>query len=176
VADAANDLPAMRWALLLDAPLLPFVPAVLFVGVVAGARQSRAASLGAGIAFMGALAAMVLVANDILVYEAATSNEPRAIGLVSDYQHNVLFGLMLGLYLAGQPIGCVLLAVALWHRRVVARWTAIAVGAFPIVGLVNFAAGAVVAVADFGACALALRRSALEPSPPGSATLTAAPT
>jgi hypothetical protein len=39
VADAASDLSAMRWALLLDAPLLLLVPAVLFVGVVAGAGQ-----------------------------------------------------------------------------------------------------------------------------------------
>jgi hypothetical protein len=173
VVDAASDLSAMRWALLLDAPLLLFVPAVLFVGVVAGARQSRAAAVGAGLAFMGTLAAVFLLANDILLYEAATSNQPDAIGLVDDYQHNALFGLMLVLYVAGQVIGFLLLAIALWRRCAVPRWAAVAVGAFPIVSLV-FPAGAALAVTGFGACALALRRGAVEPSPaPASSPVTA---
>jgi hypothetical protein len=128
VADAASDLSTMRWALLLDAPLLLFVPAVLFVGAVAGARQ-RTAAIGSGVAFMGTLAAVFLLANDILLDEAAKSNE-----LVNDYQHNVLFGMMLVLYVAGQVIGCVLLAIALWRVRAVPRWAALAVGAFAIVG------------------------------------------
>ena len=61
--------------------LLLVVPAVLFVGAVAGARQSRIAAVGAGLAFIGTLAAVFVLANDILLYEAAQSNDP-AIGLV----------------------------------------------------------------------------------------------
>jgi hypothetical protein len=57
------------------------VPAVLIVGVVAGARRSRVAAVGAGLAFMGTLAAVFLLANDILLYEAATSNTPGASAL-----------------------------------------------------------------------------------------------
>jgi hypothetical protein len=76
-----------------------------------------------------------LLANGILLYEAAVSNDPGAIGLVDDYQHNALFGAMLVLYIAGQTIGCVLLAVALWRGGTVPRWAAVAVGAFPIVAL-----------------------------------------
>ena len=110
---------AMRWALLFDAPLLLLVPAVLFVGAVAGARQSRVAAVGAGLAFMGTLAAVFLLANDILLYEAATSNTPGAIALIDGYQHNALFATMLVLYLVGQAIGCVLLAIVLWRRRAV---------------------------------------------------------
>jgi hypothetical protein len=128
VADVASDLPAMRWALLLDAPLLLFVPAILSVGVVAGARQSRTAAVGAGLGFMGSLAAVFLLANDFLLCEAATSHEPGAIALVDDYQHNVLFGAMLVLYVSGQLIGCALLAIALWRRRAVPRWAAATVG------------------------------------------------
>jgi hypothetical protein len=109
VADAASDLSAMRWALLLDAPLLLLVPAALFAGAVAGARRSRVAAVGAGLAFIGTLAAVFLLANDILLYEAAVSSDPGAIGLVDAYQHNALFGAMLVLYLAGQAIGCLLL-------------------------------------------------------------------
>jgi hypothetical protein len=165
VADAASDLSAMRWALLLDAPLLLFVPAVLIVGAVAGARQSRVAAVGAGLAFMGTFAAMFLLANDILLYEAAVSNDPGAIGLVDDYQHNALFATMLVLYIAGQPIGCVLLAIALWRRRAVPRWAAVAVGAFPMLGLFFSPAGAAFAVVGFAACALTLRRGAVETSP-----------
>ena len=98
--------------------------------------------MGAGVAFMGTLAAVFLLANDILLYEAAKSNDPGAIGLVNDYQHNVLFGMMLVLYVAGQVIGCVLLAIALWRVRAVPRWAAVAVGAFPIVGFAVSPAGA----------------------------------
>ena len=58
VAAAASDLSAVRWALLLDAPVLLLVP----------------------------------VANDIPLYEAGKSNDPGAIGLVDDDQHNLLFG------------------------------------------------------------------------------------
>jgi uncharacterized protein (TIGR03086 family) len=117
-------------------PVLLLVPAVLFVGTVAGARQSRKAAVGTGIAFMGTLATLFLVGNDILLYEAARSNDPGAIALVHDYQHNVLFGAMLVLYIGGQVLGFVLLAIALWRTRPVPRWAAVAVGAFPIVGFV----------------------------------------
>ena len=58
-----------------------------------------------------------------------------------------------------------LLAIALWRRRAVPRWAAAAVGAFPIVGLILSPAGAALAIAGFGACALTLRRGALEPWP-----------
>jgi hypothetical protein len=177
VADAASDLSAMRWALVLDAPLLLLVPAFLFAGAVAGARRSRAAAVGAGLASIGSLAAVFLLANDILLYEAAASDDPGAIGLVDDYQHNALVGAMLVLYIAGQAIGCLLLAIALWRRRVVPRWAAVAVAAFPIIGLAFAPAGAALAVAGFGACALTLQRTAIEPSPTDtSAPLTPVPT
>jgi hypothetical protein len=165
VADAASNLSAMRWVLLLDAPVLLLVPAVLFVGTIAGARQSRTAAVGTGIAFMGTLAALFLVANEILLYEAARSNELGAIALVHDYQHSVLFGAMLVLYIGGQVLGFVLLAIALWRTRPVPRWAAVAVGAFPIVGLVLPPAGAALAVAGLGVCALTLLRGAVELSP-----------
>ena len=148
-----------------------------WAGAVAGARQSRTAAMGAGVAFMGTLAAVFLLANDILLYEAAKSNDPGAIGLVNDYQHNVLFEMMLVLYVAGQVIGCVLLAIALWRVRAVPRWAAVAVGAFPIVGFAVSPAGAALALAGFGACALTLRRDAVEPSPAdGSTAVTSAHT
>jgi hypothetical protein len=177
VADAASDLSAMRWALLLDAPLLLLVPAFLFAGSVAGARRSRTAAVGAGLAFIGTLAAVFLLANDILLYEAAMSDDPGAIGLVDAYQHNALFGAMLVLYIAGQTIGCLLLGIALWRRHAVSRWAAVAVAAFPIIGVAFAPAGAALAVAGFGACALTLRRTAREPATADtSAPLTPAPT
>jgi len=169
VADAAGDLSAMRWALLLDAPLLLLVPAVLFVGAIAGTRQSRTATVGTGLAFMGTLAGMFLLANDILVYEAATSNDPGAIALVNDYQHNALFAAMLVVYIGGQVIGFGLLAIALWPTRAVPRWAAIALGAFPIVGFVLPPVGAALALAGLGAGALTLLRGATEPLPAESA-------
>ena len=73
--------------------------------------------MGAGLAFIGAVAVMFLVANDVLVYEAATSSDRRESRSSADDQHNVLFGLMLGLYVVGQLTGCVLLAVAVAPAR-----------------------------------------------------------
>jgi hypothetical protein len=64
----------------------------------------------------------------------------------------------------GAVAGCGLLAIAPWRGRAVRRWAALAVGAFPLVGLVLFPAGAALAVAGFGACALTLRHGAVEPS------------
>jgi hypothetical protein len=170
VADAASDLSAMRWALLLDAPLLLLVPAVLFAGAVAGAHRSRTAAVGAGLAFIGTLAAVFLLANDILLYEAAVSSDPGAVGLIDDYQHNALFGAMVVLYIAGQTIGCLLLAITLWRRRAVPRWAAVAVGAFPIIGVAFAPAGGALAVGGFGACALTLQRTGVEPAPNDTST------
>ena len=79
---------------------------------------------------MGTLAAVFLLANDILLYEAATSNDAGAVTLVEDYQHNALFATMLVLYIAGLAIGCVLLAGALW-RRIAATTAATAINANP---------------------------------------------
>jgi hypothetical protein len=59
----------------------------------------------------------------------------------------------------------VLLAIAMWRRRAVPRWAAAAAGTFPFVGGVSAPAGAVLALAGFGACAVTLRRAAVEPSP-----------
>jgi hypothetical protein len=165
VADAASDLPAMRWALLLDAPLLLLVPAFLFAVAVAGARRSPVAAVGAGLGFIGTVAAVFLLANDILLYEAAVSDDPGAVGLIDAYKHNALFGAMLVLYIAGQTIGCLLLAITLWRQRAVPRWAAVALGAFPIIGVAFAPAGAAFAVAGFAACALTLRRTAVELAP-----------
>lgn len=50
-------------------------------------------------------------------------------------------------------------------KRAVPRGAAVSVGAFPIVGLALFPAGAALAAVGFGACALTLRRGAIEVSP-----------
>jgi len=53
VADTALGLCAMRWALVLDAPLPSILPAALYIGAIAGARRSRLAAIGAACAFAG---------------------------------------------------------------------------------------------------------------------------
>ncbi|MBO0818896.1 MAG: hypothetical protein J2P30_27480, partial [Actinobacteria bacterium] len=70
VSQAAAHLPAMWIAVLLDVPLLLIIPAVLYLGAVAGGSRSRLAGTGTALAFLSTLAAVFLVAGDVLLYEA----------------------------------------------------------------------------------------------------------
>lgn len=166
VAEAAGNLAAMRWALVWDVPLLLIVPAVLFLGVVAGVRSSRVAAIGTGVGFLAMLGTVFLLANDAVVYAAADLADPsQGIPVVEGFQSNGLFAAGLVLYLVGLPVGFVLLAVALWKRRAVPRWAAVALGAFPFVAFVGGdvaglgLAGGALAVVGFSSCAVALVRS-----------------
>lgn len=172
VSQAAAHMSAMRVAVLLDVPLVLIIPAVLYVGMAAGARRSALAAVGTVLAFLPMLAAEFLLAGDALLVEAARQpDRAAAVALVQAYQSNgTVAGLVL-FYLAGHLVSFVLLAVALWRARTVPRWAAVALGSSPVVEFIGGGAGvdAVMAVsyalvvAAFGACAVALVRTGAEP-------------
>ena len=173
VAQVAADRSAMQLALVLDMPLLLIVPAVLFIGAVAGLRSSRLAVTGTVVAFISLLVAVLLLAHDVLLYEAGGMADPvAATALVEAYDGNWFVVAMLMLYLIGQTLGFLLLASALWRARTVPRWAAVALAAFPVVQFVGVAgdvkavgaAGYALAVVGFAACALALLRSTRMPA------------
>lgn len=169
VAAAAAHLTRMRWAVVLDLPILLTIPALLYLGWLAGARTSRLAAIGTGLTFAVALGAVgYLLALDPLLYAAARQpDRAAATGVVSDYLGNGLVTAVVVAYLAGHVVGFVLLAVALGRARVVPVWAAVAMGVWPLAEMAGGAAGARwlaaagygLLVVAFGACAAALVRS-----------------
>jgi hypothetical protein len=169
VAAAAAHLTRMRWAVVLDLPILLMIPALLYVGWLAGTRTSALAAIGTGLTFAVALGAVgYLLALDPLLYAAALQpDRAAAIGVVSDYLGNGLVTAVVVAYLAGHVVGFVLLAVALRRARVVPVWAAVAMGLWPLAEMAGGAAGARwlaaagygLLVVAFGACAAALVRS-----------------
>jgi len=169
VAAAAAHLTRMRWAVVLDLPILLTIPALLYVGWLGGARTSRLATIGTGLTSAVALGAVgYLLALDPLLYAAALQpDRAAATGVVSDYLGNGLVTAVVVAYLAGHVVGFVLLAVALRRARVVPVWAAVAMGLWPLAEMAGGAAGARwlaeagygLLVVAFGACAAALVRS-----------------
>jgi hypothetical protein len=169
VAAAAAHLTRMRWAVVLDLPILLTIPALLYVGWLAGARTSRLTATGTGLTFAVALGAVgYLLALDPLLYAAALQpDRAAATGVVSDYLGNGVVTAVVVAYLAGHVVGFVLLAVALRRARVVPVWAASAMGLWPLVEMAGGAAGVRwlaaagygLLVVAFGACAAALLRS-----------------
>jgi hypothetical protein len=167
VAAVAVDLSSMRLALVLDVVVLLIIPAVLFVGVVAGARSSWLAMTGTALAFGGYLSATVLVAQDALIYEAARRPDATAAAaLVEAYTANGLVSGLLLTYLAAHTIGLILLGIALVRSRAVPVLAGVALAASPVLDIVGFVGGLTVLVvlasallvAVFAACGVALVR------------------
>jgi hypothetical protein len=167
VAHAAAHPTAMRVGLALDVPLILIIPAVLYVGLVAGAGRSRLAATGTLLTFLPALASEFLLAGDTLIYEASRRpDRAAAVSLVKAYYDNgVLSGLVV-LYLATHVVGFVLLAVALRRARALPSWAVLALGLAPVIEILGAASGAkpigtagyALLVVAFGACAARLPR------------------
>ncbi len=108
LAQAVAHLPAMRLAVGLDVLLLLTVPAVLYVGAVAGARTSRLAA-GAALSFVTSLSAGYLLDVDVLVYEAASRSDQGAATLLIDaYQNSGVVTVLVLAYLAGHVVGMIM--------------------------------------------------------------------
>jgi len=141
VAKASAHLSAMGWAVALDAPILLIIPGILFVGWLAGAGERRLAAVATGVAFLGLLVAVYLLAGDVLVYEAAQLGSPDATKLLDAYMNNPLVIVMVAVFLLGEAVGFVLLAISLWRRRVVPRWCAVGLGVYPFLEFVGHESG-----------------------------------
>ncbi|WP_433434867.1 hypothetical protein [Nonomuraea sp. CA-141351] len=159
--------PAMRLAIWLDVPILLLIPAVLYVGYVAGARTSRLAASGVVAAFTTALGAGYLLGTDVLVYLAAqASDRAGALELLSAYESDEVVVLMLVLSVLGGLAGFVLLGAALMRAGTVSVWAGAAVAASPVLEIIGNATGLVpvgvagfaLRAAGFAACAAALVR------------------
>jgi hypothetical protein len=171
VQDVVANSGAMNVALAFDLLGLLLVPAVVFVAVVARAGAPRLAPMAGAVAFVGYLCLTVVVAGDALLVAAAKERDrTAAVSLVHGFWDTWLVKVMLIGYLAGHILGVVLLAVALWRSRAVARWAAVILLVLPLFEIAEQASGAhafgaigyaLVAV-TFGLCAARLIRERQE--------------
>ena len=156
----------MAWTLVLDVPLLLAVPAMLFVGALAGMRTSRLAAVGTALLFFPLLLSLPpIVGFDGLAYIAAAEPDRAAmVHLVDSWQGSTWWAVGLYPYVVCQLIGSVLLATALVRAASVPRWAAVAVGAWPFLATVGLAVdarplaaiGYAVLLAGWTGCARAL--------------------
>jgi hypothetical protein len=142
VSAVAGQGARMQLGLWLDLLILALVPAVLFLGELAGGRRSRLASTGTVVAFVGALGAGYLFAADVLVYLAWQVKERAgAIELLSAYESSGVVIAVTVLGVLGTTVGLVLLGIALVRARSVPVWVGVSVSAAPVLSIVGEASG-----------------------------------
>lgn len=157
----------MQLGLWCDLLILAVIPAVLFLGELAGSRRSRLAASGTVVAFVGALGAGYLLANDVVVYAASQAKaQAGAVEVLSAYESSGVVLVVTVLGVAGTTVGLVLLGIALVRARTVPVWAGVSVAAAPVLSVVGEASGVfAIAVAAyalqfaaFTTCAYALLR------------------
>lgn len=156
VAKAADHHKALGWALALDVPAMLVIPAVIFVGYLAGSRTSTLAGIATALCLVPAIGGVVLFANDAVVYEAAKlSDRHSAATIVHGFENNAMIATVSGIYLLTHLIGFILLGIALHRRGAVPVWAAIAIAIWPIAEMVGYATGAkAVAAVGYGLLAI----------------------
>jgi len=169
VSAVAGQGARMQLGLWLDLLILAIVPAVLFLGELAGSRRSRLAAIGTAVAFVGALGAGYLLAADVLVYHAALAREQAgAVELLAAYESSGVVVVATILGVLGTTVGLILLGIALVRARTVPVWAGVSVAAAPVLSVAGEASGvSAIAVgayalqlAAFTACAHAVLRAA----------------
>jgi hypothetical protein len=173
IAAAAAHPTRMAWATVLDLGILLLVPALLYVGRLAGA--SRLGRAGFGLSFIGVLIGCgYLVALDPLVSAGAHQGDrTAAAALIDGYSGTGIFLAALVVFMVGHVVGFVLLGVALARARVVPVWAAAALALWPAGEIAGDAAGvSAVSVVGYallavglGGCAAALIRDGRRPAP-----------
>ena len=142
VAAVAGHADRMQVSLWLDLPVLLMIPAVLVLGMLAGARTSRLAALGTTIAFVGTLTAGFLLGNDVLIYLASKATNPTAAtDLLAAYESFAVVVLATTVTVLGTSIGLILLGVALLRSRIIPRWAAVVLIAAPVLSVFGEASG-----------------------------------
>ena len=140
VEKAARHHQALGWALALDVPAMLVIPAVLFVGYLAGSRTSTFAGVATALCLVPAIGGVVLFANDAVVFEAAKlTDRAAAAAMVDGYQNNALIGGVTLFYLLTHLVGFPMLGIALRRTAAVPIWAAVAVGLWPFPEMAGYA-------------------------------------
>jgi hypothetical protein len=184
IAAVGGNFGRMQVGLWLDVLILVFyIPAMLFLGRVAGSRHSRFAGVATVLAFVGSLFGGYLLANDVVLYAAAKQEgRPGAAEVLSAFESNgvLLFAVVMGVLFA--YLGVVLLGIALIRVRTVPVWAGACVAAAPLLSVAGEAtevgaiavAGYAVQLIGFTMCAFALVKHGARPAAATKPVVTAA--
>jgi hypothetical protein len=178
VARAVAHPTAMQWAAWLDLTILFFLPALVVVAYLAGARTSRLGWVASVLAVGTTVPGIAYVLAPDVLYVGASHGDVTARAITS-YTDSAVVSVATIVFLIGHVLGLVLLAVALWRAGSVPRWAAACLAVSPFLEIGGQAAGVravgVVAylllMAAFGACAAAILRPAGSPVPAPTAAL-----
>ena len=133
---------AMGWALALDVPLLLAIPALFYAGLLAGAATSRMAAIATALVVLPSIGAVVLVAQDALLYVAAAqADRGAAVAVAQDFVDHPLIALLTFGYLLVHLVAYPLLALALRRAGVLPRAMAVALGSWPLLEVVGYGSG-----------------------------------
>jgi len=168
VASATADLSAMKLASWLDLGIMFYTPALIVLGLVAGARSGRLAWVGTVI---GGVAALIgtgyLFASDVLVVEAAKGK--LSVDGYDAYLNNPVVSTAVPIYLVGFVLAMVLLGIALARSGSVPTWAGVLLPISVVVGVIGSGAGVTLVIvlgdlmllAVFATCAKAMFASAV---------------
>jgi hypothetical protein len=167
VARAAAHPSAMQWAAGLDLTILFFLPALVVVSCLAGARTTRLGWVASVLAIATTVPGVAyLLAPDVL-YVGAVHGDVTA-RVITAYNDSGVVTAATVVFLFGHVFGLLLLGVALWRAGSVPRWAAVCLAVSPFVEIAGGAtdvrllsvAGYLRLMAAFGTCAAAITRPA----------------
>jgi hypothetical protein len=166
VAKAMAHPTAMHAAAWLDLTILFFLPALVVVASLAGARTTRLGWVASVIAIATTVPGIAYVLAPDVLYVGAAHGDVTARAITSYSDASVVSAATI-VFLVGHVLGLLLLGVALWRVGSVPRWAAVCLAASPVLEIAGGATGVrpvgVVAylllIAAFGACAAAIVRA-----------------
>jgi len=165
VAKAAAHPSAMQWSAWLDLTILFFLPALVVVGYLAGARTTRLGWVASVLAIATTVPGIAyLFAPDVL-YVGSIHGDVTARAITAFSNSSVVTASTV-VFLFGHVFGQHQLGVALWRAGLVSRWAAVFHAMSPFVEIAGgatdvrllSAVGYLLLMAAFGACAAAITR------------------
>lgn len=167
VAKAADHPSAMQWATWLDLTILFFLPALVVVGYLAGARTTRLGWVASVLAIATTVPGIAYLFGPDVLYVGSIHGDVTARAITAFNASGVVTASTV-VFLFGHVFGLLLLGVALWRAGLVPRWAAVCLAMSPFVEIAGGAtdvrllsvAGYLLLMAAFGACAAAITRTA----------------
>lgn len=169
---------SMQLAAWLDLTILFFLPALVVVGCLAGARTTRLGWVASVLAIGTTIPGIAYVlAPDVLYAESIHGTvTPRAI---TAYNGSAVVSVATLVFLIGHVLGLILLGIALWRVGSVPRWAAVCLAVSPLLEVAGAALDVkpvgvlayLLLIAAFGACAVAITRPQRVPSPAQTSAL-----
>jgi hypothetical protein len=120
-------------------PLMLLVPAMVYAARLAWGRAPAPAFVGGGLSALGWMAGLMSIgAGQIALYQGAQlPDRAGAAALIDAMNADPVYGTLVGIFVIGHIVGMIVLGVALWRSRAVARWAAGCYVAYPILHFVS---------------------------------------